>query len=351
MLDRLRPLLELTRARLLEFVREPGAIFWVFGFPVLLAVALGVAFRAQPPEAVRVAVVDEPTSAWMVEALEADLRLEPVLVASAEEAAELARRGEVVLGIAPDGSRQERGYSIVLDPTRPDAASARLAVDDLLQRALGRQDVAQVREIPIEEPGGRYIDFLLPGLIGLNLMGSSMWGVGFAVVQMRVHKLLKRFAATPMHRSDYLLSLMLSRLVFLMGELVALLAVGVWVFGVAIQGSFAAVLAVSLVGTLAFTGLALLTAARPETVEVASGWMNLIMLPMWLVSGTFFSYSRFPEFLQPAIRALPLTALNDALRAIINQGASLASTLPELLVLAVWGVAAFAGALAIFKWQ
>lgn len=351
MLDRLRPLLELTRARLLEFVREPGALFWVFGFPVLLAVALGIAFRAQPPEAVRVAVVDGPESAWMVQALEEDDGVEPVLVASAEEAAELARRGEVALGVSPEGSAEARGYSVVLDPTRPDAAAARYQVDDLLQRALGRRDVAQVREVPIEEPGGRYIDFLLPGLIGLNLMGSSMWGVGFAVVQMRVHKLLKRFAATPMHRSDYLLSLMLSRLVFLMGELVALLAVGVWVFGVEIQGSWLAVLAVSLIGTLAFTGLALLTAARPETVEVASGWMNLIMLPMWLVSGTFFSYSRFPDFLQPAIRALPLTALNDALRAIINQGASFASTLPELLVLAAWGVAAFVGALVFFKWQ
>jgi ABC-type multidrug transport system permease subunit len=345
--------LELTRARLLEFVREPGALFWVFGFPVLLAVALGIAFRAQPPEAVRVAVVEGPESAWMVAALEADDGVEPVLVSSTEEATELARRGEVALGLAPEGNGDgaARGYSVVLDPTRPDAASARLRVDDLLQRSLGRRDVAQVREVPIEEPGGRYIDFLLPGLIGLNLMGSSMWGVGFAVVQMRVHKLLKRFAATPMHRSDYLLSLMLSRLVFLTGELLALLAVGVWVFGVEIQGSWFAVLVVSLVGTLAFTGLALLTAARPETVEVASGWMNLIMLPMWLVSGTFFSYSRFPEFLQPVIRALPLTALNDALRAIINQGATLASTSPQLLILAAWGVAAFAGALAIFKWQ
>ncbi|HEX6198906.1 MAG TPA: ABC transporter permease [Thermoanaerobaculia bacterium] len=265
---RLGSLKELTRARILEFLREPEAIFWVFIFPVLLAVALGIAFR-------------EP--------------------ATADSAAATVGAGA---GGASGGA-----------------------------------------------PSGRYIDFLIPGLIGLNLMGSSIWGVGFAVVQTRVRKLLKRFAASPMRRSDYLLALVLSRLVFLSLELVALLAAGYFLFHVTVEGSLGALLAVTLIGALSFTGIALLVAARPTTVEAASGWMNFVMLPMWILSGSFFSYDRFPEAVHPAIRALPLTALNDALRAVMNEGASFASTWGELTVLAVWGVLGFALALRFFRWQ
>lgn len=257
---RLPPLLELTRVRLLEFFREPGALFWVFVFPVLLAVALGIAFRSRPQEA-----------------------------------------GAVAAG---GGGTPER-----------------------------------------------YIDFLLPGLIGLNLMGSSMWGVGYAIVQTRVRKLLKRFAASPMHRSDYLLALILSRMVFLAAELVALLLAGYLLFGVTVEGSWTALGAVALAGGLSFTGLAVLVGARSTTVESASGWMNFVMLPMWVLSGSFFSYDRFPEAVLPAIRALPLTALNDALREVMNEGLGLGATWPELTVLAVWGIAGFLLALRIFRWH
>jgi ABC transporter DrrB family efflux protein len=268
---RLGSLKELTRARIVEFLREPEAIFWVFIFPVLLAVALGIAFR---------------------------------------------------------------------EPATADSAAAAVGAGG--GRVSGSSGGA---------PSGRYIDFLIPGLIGLNLMGSSIWGVGFAVVQTRVRKLLKRFAASPMRRSDYLLALVLSRLVFLSLELVALLAAGYFLFHVTVEGSLGALLAVTLVGALSFTGIALLVAARPTTVEAASGWMNFVMLPMWILSGSFFSYDRFPEAVHPAIRALPLTALNDALRAVMNEGASFASTWGELTVLAVWGVLGFALALRFFRWQ
>jgi ABC-type multidrug transport system permease subunit len=372
MTDRLLPLWELTRARLLEFFREPGVIFWVFGFPVLLAIALGVAFRNRPPEATPVAVIEEAGSedgAWLAGVLEESGRLDPVLLPR-EEAEEAVRRGEAELAVLLDGPRTSPEppaeaparagpageaprpvLHLLYDPDRPGVASAALAVEDAVQRALGRGDPAVLRTREVSERGGRYIDFLLPGLIGLNLMGSSMWGVGFAIVQTRVGKLLKRFAASPMRRSDYLLSLMLSRLVFLAAELVFLLAAGYLIFGVTVQGSWAALGAVSLLGAVSFTGLALLVAARPTSVEAASGWMNFVMLPMWVVSGSFFSYSRFPEALHPAIRALPLTALNDALRAVMNEGAPLAASWLEIGVLAAWGIAGFLLALRIFRWQ
>jgi ABC-type multidrug transport system permease subunit len=358
MTDRLVPLWQLTRARLLEFFREPGVIFWVFGFPVLLAVALGVAFRNRPPEAPRVAVVEvagAEDGAWLAGVLEATRRLDPVALPR-EAAEEAVRRGEAELAVRLERlpaspSPAAPVLHLLYDPDRPGVGATALAVEDAVQHALGRRDVAAVRRREVSERGGRYIDFLLPGLIGLNLMGSSMWGVGFAIVQTRVRKLLKRFVASPMRRSDYLLALVLSRLVFLGAELLFLLAAGYLIFGVTVQGSWVALLLISLLGALSFTGLALLVAARPTSVEAASGWMNFVMLPMWVVSGSFFSYSRFPEAVQPAIRALPLTALNDALRAVMNEGAPLAATWPEMAVLAAWGVVGFALALRVFRWQ
>jgi ABC-type multidrug transport system permease subunit len=223
--------------------------------------------------------------------------------------------------------------------------------DDALQRAAGRQQSFTASEEKVSETGARYIDFLIPGLIGLNLMGSGMWGLGFAIVQARTRKLLKRLAATPMRRSDYLLSFLLSRLVFLFFEVAAVIGFAWLVFGVEVRGSLISLSLALLVGAAAFAGLGLLTAARPTSIEGVSGLMNAVMLPMWLFSGTFFASSRFPEFLQPLIQILPLTALNDALRAIMNDGATLASQWTEILILVVWSVVTFMLALKFFKWQ
>jgi len=237
------------------------------------------------------------------------------------------------------------------DTTRPEGRAARLAADDALQRALGRPDQLSTRDERVAQPGNRYIDFLIPGLVGLNLMGSGMWGLGFAVVQARTRKLLKRFAATPMRRSHYLLSFMLSRLVGLVFEVVVVIGFGWLLFGVAVRGSLFDLAVVSLLGSLTFAGIGLLVAARPTTIEGVSGWMNLVQLPMWLLSGSFFSYERFPKVAHPLIRALPLTALNDALRAVINDGTPLVANWPAVAVMAAWCGVSFALALRMFRWQ
>jgi ABC-type multidrug transport system permease subunit len=355
---RLYPLLELTRARLLEFLRDPSAIFWVFGFPVILAIVLGIAFREQGPERARIAVLG--AGAEMVSArLAGNDRVQlmaPTGAGAAAEAEALAnqelRAGRIDLVVVAGGGRSkppEVAYRY--DPTRPGARGARALVDDLLQRAWGRADVVEVREIQVSEPGGRYIDFLLPGLIGLNVMGSCMWGMGYSIVDSRRRKLLKRFAVTPMNRSHFQLSFILSRLLFLAAEMAVIVTFGWLVFGVRVHGSVAGLVAVALLSTMAFSGIALLIASRTESTEVASGWMNFVQLPMWLLSGSFFDYSRFPEAIQPFIRALPLTAFNDAARAIINDGASLLALGPQILVLALWGIVSFTLAVRLFRWQ
>ncbi len=339
------PLVELTLARLYEFWRDPSALFWTFGFPILLAVALGIAFREAPPEEARVAVIGSQEVAALLDA-DAGIHAEAV---DEDEAARSLRTGKVDIVVVPAEGDGEWVYRY--DPQRPESRGARLAVDDALQRSRGRQDVLQARVDERTTAGGRYIDFLVPGLVGLNIMGSAVWGIGFSVVDARKRKLLKRLAATPMSRAHFLLSYMLSRLVFLVAEVIALLGFGWLAFDVAIEGSIVGLTVISIWGALTMTGVAMLIAARPRSTEVAAGWGNLFMLPMWLLGGSFFSYERFPDVALPFIRALPLTALNDALRAVINDGASLLATWPQLLVLGAWGGIAFVVALKSFRWQ
>lgn len=348
-----------------EFAREPEAVFWVFIFPVLLALALGIAFGNQPPDKIPVGVDSRlPGGERIAEILSSFPDLEPVLRSGEELSGEMragrldltigpcdASSGDAALANPEPGPAGTEAFCYTYDPARPGGRVARLAVDEALQKALGRRDVIRTRDRKAADTGGRYIDFLIPGLIGLNLMASGMWGVGFNVVDSRTKKLLKLLTATPMRRSHFLLGFMLSRLLFLVLEVIALVGFGWAVFGVVVHGSLVSLAVILLVGAMTFAGMGLLVAARPRSIEGVSGWMNFVMLPMWLLSGSFFSYERFPEVMQPFIRALPLTALNDALRAVMNEGAPLPASLTELFVLLVWGTLSFVVALKIFRWK
>ena len=252
--DRLRhPFVELTFTRLMLMVREPEMIFWVFVFPILMTLALGLAF---------------------------------------------------------DGPGE--------------AAAA---------------------------PGYRYVDWLIPGLLGMNIMGTGMWGIGFTIVVQRSRKLLKRMIATPMRRPHYLGSLVVARLLLLGLEVAALLGVAWLIFDIPIEGSFFTLALVALLGAMAFSGIGLLTAARPRTIEGVSGIMNVVMVPMWIASGVFFASSNYPAPLQPLIQAMPLTALVDALRGVMLHGDGLATIGSELLLLLVWTGGSFVLALRLFRWR
>ena len=339
------PLYELTVARTKEFLRQGEAVFWVFAFPILLALALGFAFRDKAPDRVPIGVVAGAESDRIAAILATSPSLR-VRVYSAEQGAESLRTGKISLLIEPGESTIYR-----FDPTRPDSRIARLEADDALQRASGRRDPVAIREERVVEPGARYIDFLIPGLLGMNLMGTGMWGVGFSVATARMQKLLKRLIATPMRKSDFFLSQMTSRFFLLVLEVAVLVAFGWLAFDVAVRGSILLLGVVCVVGAVAFSGLGLLVASRAETIEAVSGWMNVVMLPMWLLSGVFFSSDRFPDSAQPWIRALPLTALNEALRAVWTEGRGVFDVLPQLGILAAWTIVSFIVALKIFKWK
>ncbi len=342
------PFSQLFLARLREFWREPEAIFWVYGFPLLLAVGLGIAFWNRKPEPTVVDVQREPQAS---EAEELARRLKDAglvaVVHSEEECRQRLRIGASALYVVPSPP----AYQYVYDDTRAEGPPARCQVDAVVQPWKTGRGNWPTRDVLTEEPGNRYIDFLLPGLMGLNIMGGGLWGVGFVLVDMRVRKLLKRLLATPMRREDFLLSILSARMVFLFPEMLFLVLVARLGFGVPLRGNPLTLVLVIVVGAVAFAGIGLLVACRAAKTETVSGLMNLVMLPMWLLSGTFFSSKRFPDVVQPLVQALPLTQLNDALRAVMLEGASLSAVGWRLAALAAWGVVTFALALRWFRWQ
>jgi len=339
------PLEELLKVRIREFIREPEAIFWVYVFPLLLAIGLGIAFRNRPVELIYVDVQEH----IMAEEIAGNLRTSPELIVaihSAKDCHERLRLGKSSLVVLPGDS-----YTFLYDPTRSESALARQRVDDVLQRAAGRKDPIDTSDRHVIEPGARYIDFLIPGLLGMNLLASGMWGIGFTIVDMRVRKLLKRFIATPMKRAHFLWSIMGGRLVFMIPELVVILGAGVLIFGIPIRGSLLSIFFLAVLGATSFAGLGLLVASRAQKLETVSGLMNLIMLPMWLLSGVFFSSERFPDILQPFIQALPLTQLNNALREVILEGMPMSSQFWRILILVAWGGVSFLCTMRWFRWN
>ncbi|HEV2964821.1 MAG TPA: ABC transporter permease [Candidatus Angelobacter sp.] len=339
----------LVIVRMKELKREPEVVFWVFGFPLLLALGLGIAFRNKPADVTSIVIVQGPGAQDALAMIERSPQKSSIRADALDKPAALKgfRLGKYDLVVESDG---KGGFQYLYDPARPESVLSRAELDDALQISAGRKNPLPTSAVISNEPGSRYIDFLIPGLIGMNLMNSGMWSIGFALVDMRQRKLLKRFVATPMRRSDFLLALAGGRLVLMVAEVGLLLGFGALVFHIRVLGSLPSILLLSAIGAVGFAGLGLLTASRAQKIESVSGLINLIMMPMWIFSGVFFSYERFPAVIHPLIKALPLTALNDALRAAILEGAPLTSQAGRLLVLLLWGGISFVLALRWFRW-
>jgi ABC-type multidrug transport system permease subunit len=346
-----RSIAQLTLVRFKEFIRQPEAVFWTFVFPILLAIGLGLAFRSRAPDQARVAVVARPDASGPASKVLASLRADSALVPQSlddSSAARALRTGKIALIIVPTS---DTSVDYRFDPERSESRNARMLADIALQKGAGREDPMKVADRIVTEKGSRYIDFVIPGLLGMNLMGSGIWGIGFAIVDARSKGLLKRFMATPMSRAEYLLAFLLSRLVFLVLEVVALVGFGALAFGVPTRGSILELSFICLASALMFSALGLLVAARAKTIEGVSGLMNLVMLPQWIFSGVFFSSGNFPDIVQPVIKALPLTAVNDALRANMLEGTALGGLSLEMAIVVGWLAVCFVTAMKLFRWR
>ncbi len=301
---RARAFLALCLARFRESYREPEVLFWAFVFPVLLSAALAVAFRDRPPEPSR---ARGPAGAGGG-------------AAPRRPAGGAARRGRGGRARKRPRTRSAWGGRTSWSRLRPiprprsstgstprgprPASPGRGSTTPCSARRAARTPCAAARS-PASEPGGRYVDFLVPGLIGMNLMSAGMWGVGYALVDMRIKKLLKRLLATPMRAADFMVAQMTMRVVSTFVEVGFLLGFAALALGVPVRGSLAAVMAVAVLGSMCFAGLGLAVGCRARKIETVSGLMNLVTMPMFVASGVFFSVERFPEAVQPAIRAAP----------------------------------------------
>ena len=346
---RYSPLFHLVMTRMRLFLREPAAVFWVYGFPLLMLTSLGVAFRDNPQETITVDIVGADLATDIQQTLAGDRRFKVVNSSPADWRKRL-QYGKTDLVIEIDSQDKSAPLRFWEEPRRIESRLARYAVDAaLLARERSASATPEVKQL--QAAGSRYIDFLLPGMLGMGLMGGGLWGVGFVVVDLRVRKLLKRFLATPMRQSDFLMSIMISRIVFSFVDVVFLLVIGYGLFGVQSQGSTLDLVAAILVGATSFAGIGLLVASRAQTLETVSGLMNLIVMPMWVLSGVFFSSERFPEAIQPLINLLPLTALNQLLRGIILDGTSILTLWRQVVLLAAYGLLTSVIALRIFRWK
>jgi len=343
---KLRPVWQLTRARLRELSREPGTLFWAFGFPLLLTVGLGLAFKGGPQPAAIGVLEGAPADVGALLAA-AHFKVERLDPATARTR---LRAGRVAVVVAPDPEAGPQALAYLFDAQRPESRAARDAVDAVVQRAAGRRDPVPARDRLVADPGARYVDFLVPGLVGMNVMSGSLWAIGWAIVNLRVRGLTKRLLATPVGRADVLASLGLARLIVLPFEMISLLLFARVAFGIPFNGSLALVALIAVVGCLSFSGLAILVASRAQNVETVTGLINAVVIPMFVVSGVFFPSTRFPEPIQPVLALLPLTALNDALRQVMLDGAGLAACAPALAILAAWGAVTFAWGLRRFRW-
>ncbi len=335
-------LFQLTAMRIRLFLREPEAIFWTFVFPILLAVGLGIAFRNRPADVLQVGA----TTTQLTQALAADKGLTATTMDEASGTHKLATGEILLLAIQrPDGVEYK------FDDTNPDGRTARLLADRAIQIAAGRHEAVRIENELVHEAGARYIDFLVPGLLGMNLIGSAMWSLGFAIVDARQKKLLKRMVASPMPRWQYLASFLFSRLGLLVIEVGVFLGFARLAFGVPFRGSLWQLGVLCVLASLAFSALGLLVSSRAKTTEAVNGLMNLVMLPMWILSGIFFSATRFPVAIQPLVRALPLTAAIDALRGNMLQGMNLGQLGAPIAVMLAWLVVPFVVSLRIFRWR
>ena len=331
------------------FFREPAIIFWAIFFPIVMAWVLGIAF-SKKGESVRTVYV-------IAQELPEKLTGEKVFGESTgnpsrirfkktgeEEAVKAVKQGVIAIYI------EVAGDSLIyhFDPVNPDAQLTHLILESGLHATGDSGNKTTIQ--PLKAKGMRYVDFLVPGLIALGIMNSCIWGIGWSLIETRMIKLLRRMVATPMKKSVFLSSYIITR-IMLGGVETLLLLTFTWLyFGTEITGNVAAFVTVFLAGIFAFSGLAILIASRTAKTEIANGLVNLVTLPMMILSGIFFNYHNFPDWAIPVIQALPLTLLADSIRAIFIEAAGFAEVLKPIGILSATGLVTFVAGLRMFKW-
>lgn len=342
-----------VKGRWREFRREPSALFFVVLMPVLWMAILGFAFSGGGKPGVGIGLLEGADLSELGKGVRQRLEADPSVrlwVGDRDALLTRMKRGDVSVIIAIDGTTGSSAARVVMDPTKAEAHAGRAYADDIIQAAGGRTDPVTITEEAVTLPGQRYIDFLVPGLLALSLMTSSLFGTGMTIVANRRENLLKRYLATPMQPLTYILSHLIGRGFILVVEIATILIAAFLLFRFRLEGRLIDFTVFAALGAGAFTALALLCGARTANMAAMNGATNLISLPMMIVAGVWFSRANFPSWIAEPARYLPLTALVDGLRRIALEGGSLASVGFEASVLGAYLVAATLAAKSLFKW-
>jgi ABC-2 type transport system permease protein len=363
-------LIQLILIHYREFIREPGILFWSIIFPVLMAWVLGIAFSKQAGLAQQVAFIDDSSNMnpelrqFLHDAknvdnsekngevyLEKTIQNEKLgkttfkfLMTDWDGGLLLLKRGQVnlILREYPDS------VEYFFDPLNPQAKMVYILLSSAINNENLVYESASIN--PLTQKGNRYIDFLIPGLVAMGVMNSLLWGISYALIEMRSKKLLRRMVATPMKRSEFLISIFVARLSITIIEALLLLSFAFVYFHISIQGSLPALILIFLAGNIAFSGIAILISSRTANSRIGTGLINVITMPMTVLSGIFFSYHNFPDFAVPIIQKFPLTMMADSIRSVFIEGAGIAQVSLNALILSALGLICFAIGLRTYKW-
>ncbi len=378
-LIRQKQLLELISAHFKEIIREPGVLFWGIIFPIAMSLGLGIAFTKKADIVRNVAVIEDnrisnpyPDSSSKIETFlqNSTEKIEPTgdepvrykitiqndklgntmflfQKTTWQNAMMLLKRGKLSVVIDEKNGQVEYHF----DPLNPDAQLTYLK----LSKIFGRKDIITKESTENIEPltlsGTRYIDFLVPGLIAMGIMMSCLWGMSYGIIEKRSKKLLRRMVATPMKKSHFLIALMTVRIGMNFVESALLFIFAHLVFNITIQGNILALLTIFITGNVAFAGIAIFISSHTANTEIGNGLINVVVLPMMVLSGIFFSYHNFPAWSIPVIQKLPLTLLADGVRSIFIEGAGYSEIFLPCFILMAIGIFFFLAGLKIFKWH
>lgn len=365
-----RQLGQLIQAHLKEIIREPGVLFWGIVFPILMSLGLGIAFTQKQDSTRKIAVLTGTESPLMDSLLSVyatagidpgsdsthyEMRIQNARIGNMnflfypmnwDEALVALKRGVVNVIISEDGKEPEYHF----DPLNPDAQLSYLKLSEYFGegRTVVSESTSDIRPLTLQ--GTRYIDFLIPGLLAMGIMMSTMWGLSYGMIEKRSKKLLRRMVATPMKKSYFLISFMTVRTLMNFLEAVLLIIFAWLVFGISIQGSIPALLALFIAGNIGFAGLAFIISSRTARTEIGNGLINVLVMPMMILSGIFFSYHNFPDMVIPIIKYMPLTLVADGMRSIFIEGAGLAQIAVPVIILTGGGSIFFLLGLKFFRW-
>ena len=364
------PFIQLILVNYREFIREPGIVFWSLIFPVLMSWVLGVAFSNRGELTQTVAII-EPAAVRNIPLAAFLANAEPVITGKDSAITEyrktianpklgntsyrfLLTRWEDALLMLKRGQAtiimEARSDSLFFhfDPKNPESRLNYITLSAIIKDESFIKETGSIKVL--EKTGTRYIDFLIPGLLAMGIMNTFLWGISYALIEMRSKKLLRRMIATPMKKSSYLISHFVARVTLAIIEASVLYLFARLYFHIEIQGSLLALIMIFLAGNICFTGIGVLLASRTSSSRIGSGLINFISLPMTVLSGVFFSYHNFPDFVIPFIQTLPLTMLADSIRSIFTEGTGMTQNLPEFFILSGLGIVCFIIGLRIYKW-